>query len=377
MQDQTGSRICARSSDNPHELDKKCHKQRPRRCKVQLAGIRFLKDFYVSAVTGAGIVHLADEVLANLRGKDVFVVGTANVGKTTLVQKLASTIAGAVYMKGKSGQRQRDVAANLDVTASHLPGTTLQAIRIPCFSSPGHALWDTPGIINSKALQYSLFPAHLMEPLSRGIQPIPVPTKENGLMFSVRKGMSILVEAKWMETNDDDSNDDDYHGEDNGNKEALGPAAVLGRIDIDDISDNQSLFVNAYIHPELRLRVVPTANAPDRATIPSNFCQLVQKRMNRKVPERVYSLPLKPFVTERDRPGGEFIAGEKQLMNNGKYSVDFGMVEFSSRTEIHADPTLWGGIGFQQTSIVVPIQSRSVVVRPQRRHTRTRRFRRS
>lgn len=157
----------------------------------------------------------------------------------------------------------------------------------------------------------------------------------------------------------------------------MGPAAVLGRIDIDDISDNQSLFVNAYIHPELRLRVVPTANAPDRATIPSNFCQLVQKRMNRKVPERVYSLPLKPFVTERDRPGGEFIAGEKQLMNNGKYSVDFGMVEFSSRTEIHADPTLWGGIGFQQTSIVVPIQSRSVVVRPQRRHTRTRRFRRS
>ena len=322
-------------------------------------------------------MHLADEVLANLRGKDVFVVGTANVGKTTLVQKLASTIAGAVYMKGKSGQRQRDVAANLDVTASHLPGTTLQAIRIPCFSSPGLALWDTPGIINSKALQYSLFPAHLMEPLSRGIQSIPVPTKENGLMFSVRDGVSMLVEAKWVGTNYDDSNDDDYHGEDDGNKEALGPAAVLGRIDIDDISDNQSLFVNAYIHPELRLRVVPTANAPDRATIPSNFCQLVQKRMNRKVPERVYSLPLKPFVTERDRPGGEFIAGEKQLMNNGKYSVDFGMVEFSSRTEIHADPTLWGGIGFQQTSIVVPIQSRSVVVRPQRRHTRTRRFRRS
>ena len=105
-------------------------------------------------------MHLAEELLANLRGKDVFVVGTANVGKTTLVQKLASTIAGAVYMKGKSGQRQRDVAANLDVTASHLPGTTLQAIRIPCFSS--------------------------LETLSRGIQPIPVPTKENGLMFSVR-----------------------------------------------------------------------------------------------------------------------------------------------------------------------------------------------
>ena len=160
-------------------------------------------------------MHLAEELLANLRGKDVLVVGTANVGKTTLVQKLASTIAGAVYMKGKSGQRQRDVAANLDVTASHLPGTTLQAIRIPCFSSPGHALWDTPGIINSKALQYSLFPAHLMEPLSRGIQSIPVPTKENGLMFSVRRGMSILVEAKWMETNDDDSNNDDYHGENN------------------------------------------------------------------------------------------------------------------------------------------------------------------
>ena len=26
-------------------------------------------------------------------------------------------------------------------------GTTLQAIRVPCFSSHRHALWDTPGIL--------------------------------------------------------------------------------------------------------------------------------------------------------------------------------------------------------------------------------------
>jgi hypothetical protein len=36
------------------------------------------------------------------------------------------------------------------------PGTTLQAVCIPCFSLDRHALWDTPGIISKERRQ--LFP---------------------------------------------------------------------------------------------------------------------------------------------------------------------------------------------------------------------------
>jgi ribosome biogenesis GTPase A len=136
-----------------------------------------IKCFPVSAKTGAGVFELAEAMLANLRGQDVFVVGSANVGKSSLVQRMTLTIAqGNLRFKGRQGAKRRDMLKDIVVTGSHLPGTTLQAVRVPCFPSVKHALWDTPGIINKKALQYSLFPAHLMEPLARP-EPVPVPTR--------------------------------------------------------------------------------------------------------------------------------------------------------------------------------------------------------
>jgi hypothetical protein len=136
--------------------------------KIQhISGCKFISAHGVSAKTGYGVVSFAERLLSILAGRDVFVVGCANVGKSSFVQKLASIIAeSGIRLKGKKWDKRRELLSDLPVTGSPLPGTTLQSVRVPCFPSVKHALWDTPGIINRKALQYSLFPVHLMEPVS-------------------------------------------------------------------------------------------------------------------------------------------------------------------------------------------------------------------
>lgn len=271
-------------------------------------GAHFVESFAVSSVTGKGIFELAESILRQLQGRDVFVVGSANVGKSTLVQKLATIIADSVYMKGKSGKRRRDLASNVPITGSHLPGTTLQAVRIPCFSTPGNALWDTPGIINAKAIQYGLFPSHLMEPLARPRE-IPVPTQHNELQGQVLAGETLLIEADWMEEGEDEE------------------PCVLARLDIVDTGRGNSVFTRSFLHPSLRVRLVPTERAPNHATIPRSFIQRVNQRIRNKKLEDEYSIPLKPFIT-KDLPEGKFIPCETEW-NEGsqRYFMD---VSFAS-----------------------------------------------
>ena len=146
-----------------------------RRIQTVTGGTQFLETHAVSAVTGHGVHALAESLLGTLGGKDVIMVGAANVGKTTLVRQLATRLVDAVPReRAKSAEKRREIVRQLDVTGSHLPGTTLQAVRIPCLPSPKQALWDTPGVINHKAIQYALFPSHLMEPLTRP-EAIPLP----------------------------------------------------------------------------------------------------------------------------------------------------------------------------------------------------------
>lgn len=266
-------------------------------------GTKFIGCYGVSSVTGKGIVDLAEGVLREVQGRDVFVVGSANVGKSTLVQKLAGVIADAVYMKGKQGKRRRDLAHNLPVTGSPLPGTTLQAVRIPCFSKPGHALWDTPGVINTKAVQYSLFPSHLMEPLTRP-EVIPIPTKENELSGDLSPGDTLLIEANWMEEGDDEE------------------PCVLARLDMAEIESGRTVFSRAFLHPSLRVRVVPTERAPDHATIPKSFIRQIHDRMRNTKIKDEYSLPLKPYIAP-DIPEGKVTPKESEWNDSaGKFFVD-------------------------------------------------------
>lgn len=54
--------------------------------RVQSGRTRVISAYAVSAATGEGLVELAEGLLLELAGKDVFVVGAANVGKSTLVK---------------------------------------------------------------------------------------------------------------------------------------------------------------------------------------------------------------------------------------------------------------------------------------------------
>ncbi len=86
--------------------------------------------FLVSASRGQFIQEAVAAIEKYRNGKDVYVVGCTNVGKSTFINRVIKEFSGG-----------EDV-----ITTSHFPGTTLDIIEIPL--SDGKALIDTPGIIN-------------------------------------------------------------------------------------------------------------------------------------------------------------------------------------------------------------------------------------
>eukprot|EP01122_Echinamoeba_exundans_P006763 TRINITY_DN1968_c0_g1_i3.p1 TRINITY_DN1968_c0_g1~~TRINITY_DN1968_c0_g1_i3.p1 ORF type:complete len:507 (-),score=63.65 TRINITY_DN1968_c0_g1_i3:488-2008(-) len=105
-----------------------------REAKALGSGVVSVKLF--SAKTGEGIDDLASAI-EWYRGarSDVVVMGCANVGKSTLINKLIEKF---------KGPKQRKV------TVSAVPGTTLSLIRLP-FGENGW-LFDTPGIFSDKQI---------------------------------------------------------------------------------------------------------------------------------------------------------------------------------------------------------------------------------
>ncbi|WP_078382670.1 ribosome biogenesis GTPase YqeH [Sutcliffiella halmapala] len=86
--------------------------------------------FLISADKGAGVKELAAAIEEHRNGKDVYVVGCTNVGKSTFINRIIREFTG-----------EKDV-----ITTSQFPGTTLDLIDIPLDN--GASLFDTPGIIN-------------------------------------------------------------------------------------------------------------------------------------------------------------------------------------------------------------------------------------
>lgn len=78
--------------------------------------------------------HHITEALATIekyrKGRDVYIVGCTNVGKSTFINRIIKEVTG-----------EGDV-----ITTSQFPGTTLDMIEIPL--DDGQAIIDTPGIIN-------------------------------------------------------------------------------------------------------------------------------------------------------------------------------------------------------------------------------------
>ncbi|BCJ88555.1 ribosome biogenesis GTPase YqeH [Effusibacillus dendaii] len=99
--------------------------------EIQLAGTAL-----VSAVKGIGIERVKTAIERHANMRDVYVVGTANVGKSTLINRL-------IGLFGETG--------DVELTTSRFPGTTLSAVRVE-IPNYIHPLIDTPGILTNHRL---------------------------------------------------------------------------------------------------------------------------------------------------------------------------------------------------------------------------------
>lgn len=106
-------------------------------------GLRPADVILVSAQKGFNI----DELLARIgelrRGRDVYIVGVTNVGKSTLINRILHDYG----------------SADLEITTSPFPGTTLDKIEIPL--EDGRSIYDTPGIINRDQIGHMVSPQDL------------------------------------------------------------------------------------------------------------------------------------------------------------------------------------------------------------------------
>jgi nitric-oxide synthase len=100
--------------------------------RLSLAGLHL-----VSAASGDGMEAAARDMAAQRRGRDVVVVGAANVGKSSFIRAAL----GALRAGGDASAADRRLPL-----ASPLPGTTLGVIPLRAFGGDG-ALLDTPGVV--------------------------------------------------------------------------------------------------------------------------------------------------------------------------------------------------------------------------------------
>jgi ribosome biogenesis GTPase A len=100
----------------------------------------------VSAHTGMGTTVLAEQLEQLLdEGKEAWVVGAQNAGKSSLINRLSQKY-------GKHNGSNDDISdvsggAGVGPLASHLPGTTLGVVRLENLLPFGADVYDTPGLL--------------------------------------------------------------------------------------------------------------------------------------------------------------------------------------------------------------------------------------
>ncbi|WP_082233766.1 ribosome biogenesis GTPase YqeH [Halobacillus massiliensis] len=119
-----------------NKIDVLPHSANPNKVKQWLRaaakeqGLKVEDVFLISAQTGQGIDELSYSIDKYRDGRDVYVVGTTNVGKSTFINRLINQTSGA-----------EDI-----ITTSYFPGTTLGFIDIPLDGNS--SMYDTPGVIH-------------------------------------------------------------------------------------------------------------------------------------------------------------------------------------------------------------------------------------
>lgn len=101
-------------------------------------GLKPIDVLLISAHKGHGMEDALNAIDKYRKGKDVYVVGCTNVGKSTFINRI---------IKNATGMGEV-------ITTSHFPGTTLDLVEIPL--DDGKAIYDTPGIINDHQMAHHL-----------------------------------------------------------------------------------------------------------------------------------------------------------------------------------------------------------------------------
>jgi ribosome biogenesis GTPase A len=116
----------------------------------------------ISCKTGAGVGAMIDKArsLAEKTDCDIYLVGAANAGKSTLLNHILGRAETAEEKtqagKLRAGNRNKRKGA---VTTSPLPGTTLKFIKVDL--DGGRSLYDTPGLLVPGTLTQLLTPEEL------------------------------------------------------------------------------------------------------------------------------------------------------------------------------------------------------------------------
>ncbi|MFB5662137.1 ribosome biogenesis GTPase YqeH [Alteribacillus sp. HJP-4] len=100
-------------------------------------GLRVSEVMLISASKGKNVQDAAALMDKMRSGRDVYVTGCTNVGKSTFINRI---------IKEFGGDEEQLI------TTSHFPGTTLDMIDLPL--DDGKSLYDTPGIINHKQMAH-------------------------------------------------------------------------------------------------------------------------------------------------------------------------------------------------------------------------------
>lgn len=106
--------------------------------RIHEYGIRPIDVTLISAFKKDSINGLLKMIEKYRGNRDVYIVGTTNVGKSTIINQII-----------KSSIEEENL-----ITTSYFPGTTLGKIEIPL--EDGHILVDTPGVIQSGQLVHHL-----------------------------------------------------------------------------------------------------------------------------------------------------------------------------------------------------------------------------
>jgi len=174
------------------------------------------------------------------------------------------------------------------------------------------------------------------------------------------------VEAPWMMADDD--NDHGYRTE-NMNDEKGATAeqnypGVLARVDLVGLDDWQ-IRVQAFLHPSLKVRIVPTARAPNRAIIPTSHVQRINQRMKVSThfidsKDNHYSKNLLPFCPPNN-PCGEVIPGENEYSPSSELFVmdivfpSLGWLAFIHKQEYRLIPYCVEGSVFSKRRSLYPV----------------------